>query len=356
MYVLHPHKTFNGETSDARPAVIPPRNDSGRCTLCWTGDRNSDSLSVATVVGAYPDVSRSRIDPPKTILGEASSVAPALAYSLRTNRTYLAWIDSERRINVGALVTEDGGRSFFVSEDTRVRLPHSSDHAVALAAAPSGDRREELTEPGLFLAWIGRDAEHSINVMVSLDGKNFGWDPARAEGMTNLKTMERSHHSPALAWNRSGLQMAWTGTDGRINHMPLTTPDVGFPIEPQTHRKRTFQLSGVQGQLGAEARSSHGPALTSVWNRHQLVLGWTDSSSRINVLNLDHDGTVTEQTRLKESSIDGPQLADVGMGAHLAWTGIDGPRTINLGRLGRSIGDPKEPSPRPVGSPFGPGG
>ncbi len=341
MFVLDSKETFDGKTSEARPATIPP-SANGRSTLCWTGDRNSDSLSAARVVDSFPDAGKSRIDPPETILPQASSLAPALTSF--HERTCLAWVSFEGRINVGMLRTIDDGKSFFV-EDT-VPLTHSSHASPALAATPLG------TERFLFLAWSGRDAEHSINVMVSRDGRGFGWDLARPEGLVNLKTRERSHHSPALAWNRFGLQMAWTGTDGRINHMPLTKENQPFPIEPQTAKKRTFEASSL-----LEARSPHGPSLAPHGldrppkrSSHELVLGWTGPAGRIYLLLLDlRNGSVSELSRLTESSIDGPQLVDAGMGPHLAWTGTDGPRTINLARIRRAIGDPVQPPLGPLG-------
>jgi hypothetical protein len=312
MAPVHSKKTFTSETSKARPAGL---FDSGVLTLCWTGDRNSDNLSVASLVNAFPDAGQARIDPPKTVLGDASAFAPALAFF--NGSIYMAWVgnDAGRSINVARLRFE-GGRGV-VSD--RVKLPHSSFAAPALAASSGGEH--------LYLAWTGRDAEHSINLLMSNDGRTFGKDLSRPDGLVNLKTGERSHHAPALAWNRTGLHLAWTGTNGRLNHVPATRLGQNFPLALQTAEKQTFQAS-----------SPHGPSLVVAAPEFgdDLVLGWRDSPGRIHLARLNlGDRALHATSELGDSSIDGPQLVNTASrGLYLAWTGTDGRGMINIARKG----------------------
>jgi hypothetical protein len=173
----------------------------------------------------------------------------------------------------------------------------------------------------LHLAWTGSDMR--LNTISSPDGWHF--EGKRTLSHRSYKTVTRSSGSssgrslsdttteyvplaPALAATASGLVLAWTATNRRLN---VSGPGMGDA-----------------GYLELGETSSNPPALGA--EGHNLTLAWTGTDSHINLLHV-HAGAWSSPWRLDETSSCAPAVCMAGQDPTemvLAWTGTD--RHLNL--------------------------
>jgi hypothetical protein len=178
------HPPYSGETSAAHPGLASQPTDRNSL-LGWRGS-NNNNLNLA-FLGQNLDKQ------PKTTLSETSQVAPAL--TLFQNRWTIAWVgdNDERSINVAAI----GGDS---SHHTIVNKQRHGSTTFSPVLASSGD--------ALYLAWAGRDGDHTVNVARSTDGFNFVGFPKWSGHST--------FHAPGLAFNRGRGVLAYINPNGRL--------------------------------------------------------------------------------------------------------------------------------------------
>ena len=192
-----------------------------------------------------------------------------------------------------------GGLRGFVQESAIV-LDETSSTSFALAS-----------ERGvLHLAWTGSDSR--LNLMGSHDGVRFGVKSVLPHRSYRQSDDSSIPMAPALAVGpTTGLQLAWTGADRRLNVWPVH-------LGPQANR------------ILCE-KSSRAPALTA-WGGG-VALAWTGSDRRLNVLPVaEHGGPVAPTWTLPETSGFSPALAAWGSDLVVAWRGSDS--RLNLTHIG----------------------
>jgi hypothetical protein len=182
----------------------------------------------------------------------------------------------------------------FVVEGTQVLAARSS---VRVALASAAGR--------LCLAWTGTDGR--LNLLSSLDGECFGdqltlddrsrqRDPNLVVAVLDSALNESVELGPALAPAASGLYLAWTGTDRRLN----------------------FWRTGVgtEGRQILSDRSRVAPALAST--ERAVVLAWIGEDHDLH-LRRGRDGILTEQWTLGKAGWGGPAVALQDDRMVLAW-------------------------------------
>ncbi len=182
--------------------------------VAWTGTDQFRQLNI---------ISADQPDPlnfnNKRILGQDSLTGPALA--VFQGKLHYAWTgtDTQRQLNI--MSSTDGlnfGNKFILGE--------SSNFRPALTSAFTAPRESNRK---LFMAWTGTDGR--LNIWSSSDGMNFG----------NKQTFnEYSIGEPALGLDKSGIYIAWTGTDDHhsLNYM---SSDFGTNFG----NKKTLQASST---------------------------------------------------------------------------------------------------------------
>ena len=238
-------------------------------------------------------------------LGEKS--AAACAVTTWRDQLYLAWTGTDMHINVASSV--DGreimgkqrlaGVSYKrVTKSSSGTNQSSTTETVALAPALAGSGAR------LFLTWTGSDG--ALNVL--------GAEHPDYPRPVTFK--ERTAESPSLTTAGPGdLAVAWTGTDRHVNLLTVAEGLPGLPLRMGSAKSR-FD----------EAKSDNAPAVCS--HEGRLILAWTGSDRRINLLTVAEYGPGVP-VRLEEArSYGGPALCSHEGRLILAWTGSD--RRINL--------------------------
>jgi len=138
-------------------------------------------------------------------------------------------------------------------------------HASVVEATPMTTFRQVALadfQGPLYLAWVGTDANHTLNIAVSTDGITFGHS-IQPFGRGN------SDSAPALTVFDGKLWMAWTGTDA--NH----TLNLASSANGTTWTQATQPLG--------RNNSPTGPAISGFNGR--LYYGWmgTDSKGSVNL-------------------------------------------------------------------------
>jgi hypothetical protein len=192
----------------------------------------------------------------KVTLGETALGGPAMI-NRNDFDVVLAWSGTDNPSHLNVILSADGinwGGKFTIPNET-------TPNAVALAfdgtQSPLGRT---------FIGWTGRDSDHSLNVMSTLNIDLLAWG--------NKHTLnERSHHGPALLFANGRLFIAWTGTDDHLNVM--SSGDLGA----------TWQNKRTLGET-----SPTEPAL-ALWNG-TLILMWngTDSDHHLNFIQSSDGG------------------------------------------------------------------
>lgn len=236
---------------------------------------------------------------PNVVLGEKSSTSCAIA-SWRGD-LHVAWTGSDMRLNTmsspdcrhfvakrtlrhRSSTTETTRRNRVVSAGVSAGVYDSETTTTTVPLAPA----LAATTTGVHLAWTGTDRR--LNV----------WGPGLgAAGHVVLP--ERSPHPPALAAWGPDVVLAWTGTDRHLN--VIHTRD-GSWVRP----RRLDETSPCAPAIAAAGR--------------ELVVAWTGTDRHVNVLRT-RDGAWDRPRRLRETSSNAPALCAAGSGFVLAWTGTD---------------------------------
>lgn len=163
----------------------------------------------------------------------------------------------------------------------------------------------------LYMAWIGIDANETLNIAFSTDD-GLTWSAAfEPFGRGN------SQSAPALAVFGGKLWMAWTGTDA--NHT--------LNLASSTNGTLFTQATQPLGRNN----SDDGPALATFNGR--LYYGWkgTDSNHTLNIASSADGVTFTAPIQPgRNSSINAPSLAAIGGTLYMAWAGTDSNHDVNL--------------------------
>jgi hypothetical protein len=183
-------------------------------------------------------------------------------------------------------------------------------HRVALAPALAA------AGPRLGLAW--RDSDRSLRATAIEPGS---W-PAPAT------LPERTAHALGLTPSGpDGVMLGWVGNDSRVNLVQLAAGGPGTGLWLPQPKLRLDQ-----------ARTQRAPALCQ--HRGSLVLGWTGTDRRVNLLDLARPGQPPIRLDAARRS-QAPALASHAGHLILAWTGSD--RRVNM--LMNAL-DPAEPPMR----------
>ncbi len=231
-------------------------------------------------------------------------MAPALA--LFQNRWTIAWVgdDAERSINVAAIGFDgDGSHAHIIN-----RQRHgSTDFAPALAS--SGD--------ALYLAWAGRDGEHTVNVARSTDGFNFFGFPKWSGHST--------FHAPGLAFNGGRGILAYINPNGIL---------VLVEIDDLANPRPAF--------VKVLSETSSMDVSVTAWG-DRFAVAWTgDGAHDLNVAEYDMtpDPSFVKET-YGDTSVFGPSLSKrrLRQDPHsnvpdteqltIAWAGSDNAHTLN---------------------------
>jgi hypothetical protein len=230
-------------------------------------------------------------------LDERSPASPAVATS--GHAVTLAWTGTDFHLNV--IASGDGHR--FIGKQ---RLRYTSSARVSVSSTRPGAQGSDTetvalgpalaaTPTGLCIAWTGTDRR-----------LNAARDPLSRSVPVTLK--ERSDVAPALSQRREELLLAWTGTDRHVN----------------------LAVSS-RGQFGEAARleptTSVSPAVCAVGN--ELVLAWTGTDRHLNLATW-RGGSLMRSVRLDETTSEAPAVCAIGREVILAWTGTD--RHLNIRR------------------------
>jgi hypothetical protein len=218
----------------------------------------------------------------------------------------------------------------------------------------------------LDLAWTGSDMR--LNTISSPDGWHF--EGKRTLSHRSYKTVSRSSETslrdttteyvplpPALAATASGLVLAWTGTNRRLNvsgphmgdagHLELGETSSNPPALGSAGHDLMLAWTGTDNHLnvlhmnaGAWSRpwrldetSSCPPAVCMArQDQNEMVLAWTGTDRHLNLLQT-RDGVWGQPWRLDEKSTLAPTVCAIGEALVLGWTGTD--RHVNLLTLRR---------------------
>ncbi len=180
----------------------------GRLYIAWTGGFNELNIESSSDGVHFGN---------KVTLSETSKAAPTLAAF--NGRLYLGWTGLDSRLNL--ISTPDGidfGRQVILNQRSYVIVGNTLTQPAPALAAYRGQ---------LWIAYVGSDSGHHINLMCSSDGVNFS---------APVQTTQASLTAPALTVVQSAtpkqpacLVLGWTGIQNNwINYMTTTTNATGF--------------------------------------------------------------------------------------------------------------------------------
>jgi hypothetical protein len=239
----------------------------------------------------------------KTVVEEASSAAPALAF--HEGAMFVAWKGSGNdnlsvaRVQGTTVMGIDGVEGI----EQKVILGDTSDTSPAIAS--HGGR--------LFLAWKG-SGNDELNIAVSTDaGRTF---------IGKKILSEESEFAPALASFNGRLYIAWTGLDENLNVARVTV---------FANTAGGAGIEGIESKVTLDETSEAAPALCS--HNGRLFLGWKGSGNdEINIA-FSSDGVGFGGKRiLSDTSSHGPSLASHGGRLFISWKG-SGNENLNVARL-----------------------
>jgi peptidoglycan-N-acetylmuramic acid deacetylase len=189
----------------------------------------------------------------------------------------------------------------------RVMLEETSIARPAVTRTPNGK---------VAVAWIGTDTAHTLNVLYDVFGartKLTLWD-------------DNSANSPALlAASDSTLLLGWTGTNS------------GHSLNVQVITTGSTLAKGAKTILWSYGSQS-GPSLSYEPTRSEYIMSWSASSPANRVaFSRSSDGTTwSSPATMAEWSYAAPSMVGIVGGYYdmpphyVAWTGIDGPRSLNF--------------------------
>lgn len=234
---------------------------------------------------------------------ETSIDAPAVwTTTSGTVRSVLAWVgvDSAHRLNV--MISNDG-----LHYSNKITLDETSIARPAVVRSDAG---------AVIIAWTGTDSNHSLNVLYNVYGAT------RKLTLTN----DNSFTAPALALTGNQLLLSWSGTDGNntLNVLPLSLPNL---------------TPGAKTTLPAAYNSGAAPNISFDPLRTAYLLAWTarDPANVVSYATSANGVSWSAPVRLPETSYASPGMIGIPSayaatvpGHYLAWTGTDGPRSVNV--------------------------
>jgi hypothetical protein len=226
----------------------------------------------------------------KTILNETAVGGPALVD--RGGRDcVLGWSGTDNPSHLNIMISLDGLNWGKKFTIHGETTPNALSLTFDPAAPPNGRT---------FMAWTGTDAAHSLNVMSSQDPSLRNW--------SDKHTLwdEHSFSGPVLQAFNGRLILAWTGTDGRLN--VKSSGDLGATWQ---HKQTLNETSPTE------------PALATF--NGKLILMWcgTDFANKLNFIE-SSDGGVTwgNVVTLQETSGHHPGMAvDPDGTPYFCWAG-----------------------------------
>lgn len=276
-------------------------------TLLVLGAVVAGVASMTTAAPARAAAMPTTFGPPretaKVILSDTSVDGPALWTSPSgTVRSVIAWTGTDSAHHLNVMYSRDGLRY----ADKRVLHETSAFRPAVVAVSADAN-------PTLIMAWVGTDANHSLNVFSGIPG--YGYE--------KLTLRDNSFTAPALAINGGTVYLVWAGTDANhsLNVLPILW--------------RGGLATGTKSilrQFSSVARPSVGFDPTS----KQLLMSWITASQRVNFAT-SADGvswTVPSSSPLAEWSDVGPAM--MGFDTNnmpryfLAWRGIDAAHSVNV--------------------------
>lgn len=170
----------------------------------------------------------------------------------------------------------------------------------------------ETHDGHLCLAWTGTDRR--LNTLWSVDGRSFG-------GKATLD--HRSSRTESHGNNSTSV----------IPMPPTLAPtDAGLLLSWTGTDRRLNVLNlhgGHETHMIVNQRSSRPPALTA--HKDDVVLAWTGTDRRLNIAYRNLDGSFGAPGQLAATSSRAPSVCHAGRDLMVAWTGTD--RHLNLVRV-----------------------
>jgi hypothetical protein len=154
-----PAAGVSGQTTEATPGLA---TTNGLLYVAWTGQDaghhlNIESSSNATSWGNKVTLNESALDQHSALPGSGIT-GPRLLTNFFNGRLYVAWTGTTHQLNIG----------YFTGSATlagKVTLAETTQNTPGLAIDRNGV---------LYLAWVGTDASHHLNVISSSDGLTWG--------------------------------------------------------------------------------------------------------------------------------------------------------------------------------------
>lgn len=201
-----------------------------------------------------------------TTLVDTSAYGPALSFF--NDRLFLAWTGTDKKSSLNIESSQPGGSGSQLDFGQKVTLGEFSSNGPALAVF--NDR--------IYLAWVGTDGGHSLNLVSSADGQNFDQKVGFAQG---------SQYSPALAVFDNRLYIAWTANDADGQFNVASSADgqaFGPPVQLQYTAASTKIFTGPALAVfndalyiawgGVENGGAALPNVLSSTDGQKFALGW----------------------------------------------------------------------------------
>lgn len=246
-----------------------------------------------------------------------SPQAPALL-AFNVDDIHVAWIGTDANNTLNIASTNDGGLHWSHSIQ-----PFGRGNSTSSPALTTFNGR-------YYMAWTGTDANHNLNIASSADGVTFT-QAIQPLGRNN------SPDGPALASFNGRLYMAWRGTDANSSlNLSSSADGVHFTAPEQLGRNSTGQAPAL-----AACFCQVGGAVVP-----RLYIAWqgTDANRLLNIAYSTDGANFTGFTHFQFGTNHTPSLTAAGTGVELAWTStaVDHPLNTMLYLQG--------PLPGPIGS------
>ena len=281
------------ETSIDGPALYASAPRVIGATLAWTGTDHHLNIMKSADGLHYSD---------KLTINEISDMRPAVVHRSADadDAVAIAWTGTDHRLNI----IYDA----YNASPKKLTLDETSDSPPAL----------EIRDYFLYIAWRGRDAAHTLNVLPIeiADTLNVG-QKAKLSNFSSLT-------GPSLWWDTANNQflLSWTAVDPANRILFATSPDgVTWTIPENTLLVEESKFSPHLIAASADDMARH-------------VIVWTGTDGLLNLRDTDSfpqwpvAGT---KTTLGDSALGAPALGYTGPSGHvlLAWTGTDKNHHLN---------------------------
>jgi peptidoglycan/xylan/chitin deacetylase (PgdA/CDA1 family) len=281
------------ETSIDGPALYASAPRVAGATIAWTGRDHRLNVMKSADGLHYSD---------KRIIDEMSEMRPAVTHRSADadDAVVVGWIGTDHRINILYDV--------YNATPKKLTLDETSDSPPAL----------EIRDYFLYVAWRGRDAAHTLNVLpVEIaDTLNLG-QKAKLSDFSSLA-------GPSLWWDtkKNEFLLSWTAVDPDKRLLFATSPDgVTWTVPENTQFIEESPFSPHMIAASAEDMARH-------------VIVWTGTNG---LLNLRYTDSFPQwpiagaKTTFGDTVVGAPALGYAGPSGHvlIAWTGTDTNHHLN---------------------------